>query len=83
MRLLSLAHRVVEGPTGETVHAEFGVALDIYEYEIIFCQLETSKCDDRVKGASKSRLHLSSASNLLSDLEPNSFIFLVKALGNP
>lgn len=27
MHLLSLAHRVVEGPKGEIVHAEHGVAL--------------------------------------------------------
>lgn len=39
LHLLLLAPRVVEGPNGEMVHEELGVALELYEYEVIFYQL--------------------------------------------
>lgn len=39
LHLLSLAHRVTEGPKGEIVHAELGVTLELCEYDVIFYQL--------------------------------------------
>ena len=82
LHLLSLAHRVIEGPKGEIVHAELGVTLRaIWIGGNILPALKIrSPLNVIIEWRESVSLgsYLSYATNLLCDLEPNSSTFQMK-----